>query len=103
MFAAPPVPGRLPPLGRVLSVLMHVRGVTSVALARQMTACGVTTSSSLVREYARGRRLTEPRRETLAAMAAALEVPITLFFDADELHRFSLAQANDQSAATGSG
>lgn len=94
---------RLPPLGRILSVLMHVRGVNSVALAARMTGLGVPTSSSLIREYSRGRRLTEPRRETLAAMAVALEVPIALFFDATELDRFTLAQDADPLAGPGSG
>lgn len=86
----------LPDVASVLRTFMRHRRMNSPLLAAAMTRFGVQTSPSLIRELTRGARLQEPRRDTLAALAAVLEVPVTVFFDLEAYRTTDLRLERDQ-------
>lgn len=61
----------------------------SSTLAARMTDLGVPTSPSYIRELRTGTRLTDPKRTTIWAIAAAFEVPVDFFFDPEAMESIS--------------
>lgn len=71
-------------MAKVMSTLHRVKPeLDSRRLAARLGDLGVDVSASALRELARGVRPAslEPRRSTLAAIAAAFDMPVSLFFD----------------------
>lgn len=90
----------MPPVASVMSALHRFRpDLGSARLAERLAAFGVTISASTIREMNRGVRGAEPRRDTLAALAAVFEVPVTVFFDWDsfeELQSRAISEASER-------
>lgn len=81
---ASPDPRDMPPVATVMSTLHRMKPeLDSRRLSARLGELGVSVSASTLREFARGVRPAslEPRRSTLAALAAAFEVPVAVFFD----------------------